>query len=55
MHKNDNDFNQVEGSWEVLQALTGIYFNKEMYCFINFIFLLLLPQGEFLPGGRNVI
>lgn len=38
MHKNDNDFNQVEGSWEVLQVLAGIYFSKEMYCFIYILF-----------------
>lgn len=40
------DFRQVEGSWKVLQALTGIYFSKEMCLYRYFIFLLFLLREE---------
>lgn len=42
------DFKQVEGTWKVLQALTGIYFSKEIWYFIDalifFYFCFMKPR-----------
>lgn len=52
MEKKMTDFRQVEGTWKVLQALTGIYFSKEMWCFIDalffcyFYFMKTMPRRE---------
>lgn len=53
MDKNGNDFSQVEGSLEVLQALTGIYFSKEIYCFIDILFFCYFYLMENRPRRKK--